>query len=142
MNLKKASKVLQKAFSHYNNLGFEITFEKNHLEAKANLTVKAHDDDIYTKFQVYESGRVYYEFFFDYLNKTDHALNLINDFNDNVLFLKASIRDNGCLLLSCNTPYISEPDLEEFTVRVMSELVDDDTEKYLKPLTALTAPKD
>ncbi len=139
MNLINVKKILRAAIDSFNNndLGFEITIENDHVNAKAELSIAGHDDGVLASFQVYENGFAFFSFLFDNIDIDEESLQLVEEFNENVLFLKAEMGD-GVLTLSCNCPCVTENSLEDFTIGVLNEIVDDDTTKYLTPLTDLT----
>lgn len=139
MNLIKAKKLLRSAIDNFNDndLGFQIEIEDNHVNAKAGLSIAGHDDGVVAFFQVYENGSAFFRFLFDNIDQTLEALQLTEEFNENVLFLKADIGD-GILTISCNCPCVTEDSLEDLTLIVLNEIIDDDTTRYLKPLTELT----
>lgn len=142
VNLKKAKKVLEKFFTDY-DLDVEYVLSDEKLSAKsANVSAKPYDDDIYLGIHVYSSGITTFNFIFDYLQKTSQALDLVNDFNEHVFALKASISEDGGLTICHEAEVVDENILDVVASRVLNNVIDDDTVKYLLPLTKLTAPKD
>lgn len=142
MDLIKTKKVLKKTLRKFNKkLDFKIEVEEQCVKATNNITINGYDDDILVSLEFYSGGCAYFEFYFDYLDKTGSTLNLINDFNDNVLHLKASITQKGCLHICHTVQYLTEKTLPECTFRVLGSLTEDNTKKYLQPLTAITVSR-
>ncbi len=136
MNIKKAEKTLRKAFKTF-GIDFDFEVEKDHIKATCSLTLKGCDDDIYASFLFYEFGGCQYCFTFDKIEKSTHTLTLVNEFNENVLWFKAYI-DDDYLRLEHPVRYMTDDALEEYTLRILQSMTDDDLKKYLFPLTSLT----
>ena len=143
MNIKKAKKVLEKFFSDWDiTVEYDLTDER--LTAKSrNVNAKPYDDDIFISILIYPSGFVAYNFYFDYLTKNAQVLDLLNSFNENVIGLKASVsNEDGGLTITHEAEAVTEDVIDIYTNRVLNDLLDDDTVKYLLPLTELTSAKD
>ena len=140
LKLNKAEKILNKVFKNYGGGGleFEYEYEENGLVARCDLTLKGCDDGILASFKFFTGGNVALDFYFDHLEANAHTLSLLNDFNNNVYYLKAFISDKGYLVVSAPVEYLNLDTLDETMARVMNEFIDDDVQKYLFPLTELT----
>lgn len=135
MYLNRIARDLQK---NYGNL-FEFKVENDRVTGTGELSIKGHDDNVYASIMISNSGSAMFRFCFDQVEPSEHVLNLINDLNDELFFLKAYIDSDNYLVLQHNTFYISELDYMRYVSRVLNELVDEDTERLLKPITQLTA---
>lgn len=135
LNLKKAQKIIEDMFKDWLDITTEMEDER--LICKADIVAKAYDDDISLMMAFYANGSGYIDFCFDYLDKDEETLDLVNTFNENVLRLKAAIGDNGFLKISYYE-YVTEDTIAQIVKKVFDELVDDDTVKYLKPITEFT----
>lgn len=140
MKLNKAQKDLTKLLVKDMGLDFEFTIKGNKLNAKNSITINGYDDDVFVDIVVFDSGSFGIDFVFDKLDLTGHNLALINEFNDNSVWLHAHIRNDGYLVLSYNIAQISDDDLIENTSCVLNQLVSDKIKKYLQPITENTYP--
>ena len=137
MNLRRAKSILENISREYDiDLKFEV--EDDHVYASNHVTARPYDDDIFLSISVYKSGFVTFSFYFDYLEKSGHVLDLVNNFNQNVFCLKASITDKGCLRVTHEANIITDDVLEVYTHIVLGDILDDRTVEYLRPLTDLT----
>lgn len=139
MNVEKLKKLIIKEWS---KLTFDIKQKDNYLELIANVTTQSFDDDVRVEVDLYPDGLLFITFVFDSIDRTQTAYRLINDFNDNVAYLKAFIttRNNTdylCLEYMAYDVVTEENGLTIFNA-MLTKLVNDKTLKYLKPLTSLT----
>ena len=78
----------------------ELGSTDNGIKAVASdITLNGFDDDIMLIIRGYEGGGFVCRAVFDKIEKTPHALDLLNTFNDNSAFFKAFIREDGYLEL-------------------------------------------
>ena len=138
INLFKIKAAIESVFD---KLGIDVNVDYDpgaQLGVDCNLKSKLYKDDIRLGIRVYPSGLATYNFYFDELDKTEKALDLLNQFNDNVLCLKATLSNIGYLLISCEVEILTEDVAAAYTKKVLKDLVDDTTAKYLIPLSKLT----
>lgn len=140
MKLNKAQKELTKLLVKEMGLDFEFTVKGDKLNAKNSITINGYDDDVFVDIVVFESGSFGVDFVFDKLDMTGQNLALINEFNDNSVWLHAHIRNDGYLVLTYNIAQISDVDLVENTSFILNQLVSDKIKKYLQPITENTYP--
>ena len=140
LKLAKVEKILRSLFKNYGSdgLDFEYEYDDDCVTAQCHLSLKSHDDDILASFNFYTGGNAGLDFFFDHLDLNEQTLRLINDFNDNVYYLKAHISEKGFLVISAPVEYLTLDTLDEYVGRVMNDLADDKAKTYLLPLTRLT----
>ena len=142
MRLDKAARLIMDEFSSLDFKMEELNAEKLILTA-SNVNAKAYfDDDIYCRVVAYTSGTVHVFFTFDMIDMDNVTLRLINDFNDNVPFLKANIttiNDKTYLQLHGANISCSDETVIHSTVSFFfGELLDENTLEFLQPLTDLT----
>ena len=141
VNVKKAKKLLQGFFKNW-KIEIEYEMRDGKLRAKSHITAKPYDDDIFMAIWVSPKGALNVNFYFDYLQINQHTLQLVNDFNNNVVGLKVSIDDDGGLIVTHQANIVTLDVLIDYVDEVMGDLIADNTVKYLKPLTALTTSKE
>ena len=140
LNMKKAMAFLKKDLSkNWGKLDFEYTFEENGIKAVASdITLNGFDDNIMLIIRGYEGGGFVCRAVFDKIDKTPHALDLLNTFNDNSAFFKAFIREDGYLELYhffvCYDVKVYKEYGSEFLCRA-ADLNKDDTMVELASLT-------
>ena len=142
MRLDKAARMIIDEFSVLDFKIDELTNEKLTMTASGINAKEYFDDDIYCKIVAYSSGTVHVFFTFDQLSDDLMSLRLINDFNNNVPFLKANIvRIKGDTYLELHAVNISCSDEDVLASTVsffFGELLDEVTLEYLQPLTDIT----
>ena len=129
----------------FNKVTFDVaeqTDTKLVLTASEVSAAKYFDDDIYVRVVCYDSGTLHVFFTFDQLRLDSLTSRLINDFNDNVPFLKAlvtTIKDKQYLQIhAVNVGCESERVVASTVSFFFGELLDDTTLEFLTPLTDLT----
>lgn len=131
MNLKKALTIIEKQLKKsWSKLDFEFKLESEKASATAShVTLRNHDDDISVIIRVYSGGTAVFRAVFDKIEKTPGALDVVNEFNDNGMFFKAFIREDGYLELShfivVYDEKIFKDYVDEFMIR-LSKLADDE----------------
>lgn len=140
MNSDKAKKLL---LQHYSNLKFEVEYK----EGKVNLVAKgvkfkSFDDDTRIEITFKDDGVATVTFVFDKLLPSLRNYELINQFNDNVGFLKAYITERNNNKFFCIESYVYECVTEEnavdTVVNMVKMLTTERTLKYLLPITTIT----
>ena len=141
INLRRAKSVVENFFKDW-DINIEYELDNRRLRCKSNISARPYDDDIFFSIWVYPSGHVSCNFYFDYLRVNEHTLSLVNDFNQHVVGLKASIDpEDGGVLVTHEANVLTEDILDICIGAVMSNLVDEDTVKYMRPITELTTGK-
>ena len=140
LNLNKVEKILGDFFKEYAGgaLGFEFKYDDDGLVAECDLALEGCDDDILASFKFYTGGNAGLDFYFDKLPVNLKTLELVNQFNNNVYYLKARISDKGYLVVSSPIEYTNLDAIEEYVARMMDEFLDDRVQQYLFPLAELT----
>ena len=78
------------------------------------------------------------DFIFDYINATEEAYQMINQFNEMNLFYKAYIRHDGFLVLNYHVPVVTEEQAsQEFNFALLG-LTEESLISALLPITKLT----
>ena len=93
---------------------------------------------IYCKFIIFPSGSLSVEFVFDKINKDDYVVQLLHEFNKNIAFLAAYVRNDGYLVVHYNVADLDAKDMWDNTRRCVNSLSNETIEKYLSPLSQLT----
>ena len=136
VDVKQAKDSLEAAFDRW---GIEAEYEYDEFfGVKCDIYTNVYKDKINLSMSVYPSGLVTYYFYFDYMKKTAENLALVNEFNDCVVGLKASISDIGCLVVCNEAEILNENIIVAYTKSVLDNLVDVGTVQYLLPLTKIT----
>lgn len=141
MNVKKVIKSIQNEFKH---ISFTLDDDSNDNTAMliAGLTVTDYDDGIRLEILVSDTGYLSLQAIFDELQESFDVYKMINEFNQNVSFLHAFLEARGKTTFLCLSKDMTNVDNEknalETVVSFLSTLLDDDTKKYLLPLTKMT----
>ena len=137
LNVNKAKKSLEKVFEEW-NLSIDIAEWQKGFVVKSAINQKYYGNiglDVF----VSPSGLVSFYLYFGILKKNGQTLELVNEFNENVVGLKASIDcDNGMLTVSHETQYVTENTIGSYAESVLLSIVNNITLKYLQPLNELT----
>ncbi len=141
INLKKAQKELTKLLVKQLGLDFEFGLGEDRLTAKNSVSIDGYDDDVFISFVVFKSGSYGVDFVFDKIDRTPQALELLQNFNENSVWLAAFIRDDGYLVLRYNVMQLSDDDVVQNTESVMQKLISPEIREVLTPLTRLTYSK-
>lgn len=125
-------------------LGFELQEDtKERLVFTTNFAAQKYfDDSVFTTVIVYDNACYHVFFTFDKINPTPEVLTLVNEFNINNPFLKATIEPKnginflvlhyGCI--NGNNEYSITEDISE----LLNSLINTDVLKFLVPLTEIT----
>lgn len=137
MNLNKVKEEMLKDGAKIGLKVEEETAEK--LVLHAEITAKAYfKDSIYLRVVVFESGTLHVFLTFEELEKTYENLYLINSFNAENPWFRAyigNINGKDFLELHYTSFYVTgEQEAVDIIGYLMTELLKDDTFKYLKPI--------
>lgn len=103
-----------------------------------SITHQSYKGGIYCKFIVFPSGSLSVEFVFDKIRKDDYVIQLLHEFNKNIAFLAAYVRDDGYLVVHYNVADLDGNDMWDNIRRCVNSLSNETIEKYLSPLAQLT----
>lgn len=140
MNLKNVEKQLRQSLNEKRGLNFEYKYEENYLDVACDITCKSYDDGIYVAMDVYDDGLISISFTFDKLDLSDTALQLINNFNKESVWLTAYVSSKGYLKLRNNIFVGSEKAVVENIDFLLDHFLSDKIKKVLVPLSQLTYP--
>ena len=129
MNLKNVEKQLRQSLNEKRGLNFEYKYEENYLDVACDITCKSYDD-----------GLISISFTFDKLDLSDTALQLINNFNKESVWLTAYVSSKGYLKLRNNIFVGSEKAAVENIDFLLDHFLSDKIKKVLVPLSQLTYP--
>lgn len=139
LNLTKIMGYVKKELkSDWKKLNFTYKHEKDEINVAASLTLNNHDDDIRAIINVYIGGGATFRAVFDKIEKTSEVLSLVNDFNDDNLFFKAFVRDDGYLELRHFMVCYDEKIFKDYSGEFLSRLAKLADNKILQKLTKLT----
>ena len=143
MNLRKLVNEINSAWNEKITFKVEYDDENDCVSLRGTIRPKAYDDHVLLSMDIYDKGdhvSLYIDFVFDKLEITREALRLINNFNNESLFLKAQVDTEGTpyLRLVFNNKFIAGEYVLQVIRFAISELVDDDVVEALTPLTELT----
>ncbi len=139
LNIKKVLTLIQRQIGkEWSKLDFEYSSSKEEVSATANLTLNNHDDDIRVIIKVYPGGGALFRAVFDKVDKTADILNKVNDFNDNDVFFKAYIRQEGYLELMHFFVCFDENQFKFYAGEFLSRLAGLADDEYLQAITRFT----
>ena len=135
MNLNKVFKLVEK---EYKQLTFKLkSVDKERLEFTGDIVAaKYFDDSVWLKCVCYASGCIHVFLVFDKLDDNHENHRLINDLNANSSFLRGYINSNGYYEIHYSAIDLpNEKLLADSFVFALGQLLNDNTLKYLKPIT-------
>lgn len=140
MNIQTCKDML---LNYYDNLKFEESTSEGKIRLIAKgVKFKAFDDDTRIEFTFNENGAASVTFVLDQLKPSGGNYDLINDFNDNIGFLKAYISERNGKYFFALEHYVyevvTEKNAVETLVAMVKMLTSDNTLKYLLPITKHT----
>ncbi len=139
LNLKKALAYMKKDLSkNFGKLDFEYENEGDKIIAKASVTLKRFDDGIFVKFVGTDKGLILGTAVFDKLEPSYDAFSLINNYNDNHIYFKAFIRDDGYLVFENARFYCDEKEFVDYASDFLGRLIDLQDEDDIQQLTSMT----
>jgi hypothetical protein len=142
MNIEVAKKTLLNYLR--NDLGItddniSVEMQKKNVYITAHVSTRVIDDGILVSFHAFESGVFFLRFTLDKLGKTLNNYNLVNHYNQNVAWFKASIDDKNYLIFEhVSFDVANENVLKQMVEFFFNKFVDDSHVKYLKPLADIT----
>ena len=123
-------------------LGFDYDIQDDKVTVNGTVTTKTYDDGIYIDASLYESGNLCVTFVFDEVEPSLEVYRLINEFNDNVGYLKAYITTRNEKNFLAIDYYVLNNESEEVAQQefeyALMKVVNDSVSKYLLPITAYT----
>ena len=140
LNMKKALKLIQKDLEK-NWKSITFSYEqtgKDEIKVNADVNLNAFDDDITLVIKGTAGGGFWCRAVFDKIDKTPEVLDLVNSFNDDEIFFKAYVRDDGYLELTNFFICYDEKVYGEYASEFLIRLADLDENQYMKQLSALT----
>lgn len=143
MDLQRVKNNLVSSLKSTFGLEFEGKLESSddgskYVKVTNSITHNAYNDDIFCKILVFPSGSFGIEFVFDKLRVTPNVVQMLYEFNENISFLSAYVRDDGYLVVHYNVAYLDEGDIWENVRRALNSLSNDTIKRYLVPLSNLT----
>lgn len=138
MDLKQAEQVLNKLLADEWQFDITTKIDGDWLTATADLTAKDIDDGIFFKVGVSNNDAFYIQFVLDKIEFSSYVCKLIYDYNYHSNWLHCYVREDGYLVVEYAIRYVSLDMLQDNIDFMLSEFTDDDTMKYLKPLSELT----
>lgn len=140
MNIEKAKKLL---LNHYDQLKFEESSSDGKVRIIAKgVHFKSFDDDVRMEFSFNENGAASVTFVFDSLDPSKYNYDLVNEFNDNVGFLKAYLTErNGHHFFAIEHyvyEVVNESNAVATLVAMVEMLLSDNVKKYLLPILRIT----
>ena len=135
MNLNSVFERIQDSWS---NINFNVyPIKDGILRFEASAALEGVGDDILIASLLGEKVFVI-DFIFDYINATEEAYQMINQFNEMNLFYKAYIRHDGFLVLNYHVPVVTEEQAsQEFNFALLG-LTEESLISALLPITKLT----
>ena len=138
-NLKKALANMKKDLKAFKNIEFEYTHDEDGIDASAsNVSLNGFDDDIYISFYAFESGSAFATAYFDKIEPSYDAYNLINKFNDDNIHLKAFISEKGFLTFKHVRRRCDEKDFDNFASDFLGEIASLTEDETVCALVAMT----
>lgn len=96
INVKKAMQLLEKYFKkEWSKITFNYKLESEKFQITADVTLKGFDQDLLLVIDGYEGGGASFRVVFDKFNDTADLYEKMNKFNDENLFFKAFLRNDG-----------------------------------------------
>ncbi len=144
INLERVKNNIVNSLSKEYGLKFDGKIETDsddgsqYVKLTNSLTHSSYRGDIFCKILVFPSGSFSVEYVFDKISVNDDVLELLHDFNKNIAFLSAYVRDDEYLVVHYNVAYLDEEHFWENTRRALNSLSNETIEKYLIPLSQLT----
>lgn len=135
MNLNSVFERIQDSWS---NINFNVyPIKDGILRFEASAALEGVGNDILIASLLGEKVFVI-DFIFDYINATEEAYQMINQFNEMNLFYKAYIRHDGFLVLNYHVPVVTEEQAsQEFNFALLG-LTEASLISALLPITKLT----
>lgn len=139
------TKVVNGLHREMKQIDFEVKDEtKDYVIITANIIAKEYfDDGVFCKMSAFKNGNLDVTFVFDRLEPTLRTLTLLNEYNTNSFIGKGFIEERGD-----NNPYLvvryrflncrDEEYVVSSILVAFRDLLDDDSIRYLQPLTRLT----
>jgi hypothetical protein len=116
--------------------------DENQISISTDIKIKACDDEVKMRVECDEEGVLLVTYIFDAINLNTDTLKLVNYFNENVCFLKASIlktrRANYLKIEVGNPKCLSVENAVEQVLSSLEQLNSSSVLSYLKPLTIIT----
>ena len=139
-----AERVVQTLKLNYDKITFDVKVKERSLYVTADLSINGLDDSVYFNVELFENKVVIIEFVFDKLDKTLRSYELINKFNEESYFLKASIttrgeNDDDYLRIAAKVMNaVDEDNAYDNIDFALGQIFDDDLFPIIKDLCALT----
>ena len=138
MNLQNVEKIYNSLLKVGLGFDIDIKYDENLITAAADLQCKGIDDGVFLKIGVFDSSAFFITFVLDKLDYSSYVSKLIFDFNAHSKWLNCFIREDGYLVVEYAIRFTTEEILEDNITFILNEFVQEDIQKYLKPLTELT----
>ena len=140
LNLSKAMRFMEKGLTKvWGKIKFTYTtVSSDEIKATADVTLGQFDDSIAVVINGYKGGGAQFRAVFDKLDKNSQTLALIHDFNQDNIFFKAYIRNDGYLELYNFIVCFDEGIYKDYPSEFMYRLCNLADNAILKQLVALT----
>jgi hypothetical protein len=140
LNMKKALAFVEKDLDkNWSNITFSYSQEdKESIKVTADVTLNGFDDGIMLIINGHTDGATAFRAVFDKLEATPQSLQLLNKFNDENIYFKAYIRDDGYLELVHFCITYDESAYKESASEFLWRVLKLDEYESMKQLSALT----
>ena len=140
LNIAITVQTLKQAFDE-RGISAEFVHEYGGFVADCTYKTDVYPDELEFTVDVFPDGFVNINFYFDFLDINEQTLRLVNDFNHNVIGFKASLRDDGCLIVSSEMFVLTQDGVELYIKKVLENIIAKDAVdavRYLMPLIKLS----
>ena len=118
---------------------FECEIEKDEVCVSGLIHLDTYDEEAYLVAYFNNDGSLYVTFAFEGIQPSLEIYRLINDFNNNVGYIKAYIRKDGKLAIDYEVHKNPSEEVARIEFKyAMLKVVDDSVSKYLLPITEYT----
>lgn len=143
LNVKRALALLQRDLKkNWSKLDFEYEIKEDKISVASTLTLNNVEGSIRAIISVYSGGGTICRAVLDKIDATEDTLNAINRFNDDNVFFKAFIREDGYLELSSFFVAYEIGMLKFYASEFLSRLADLADDEIIQGLAKLTYTDD